>query len=110
MKNFLKYIRLKIKRIFLKIFLFSFTSENEKSGLWNEGYKFLYILGRDVNKGGAGGAIAPPHFGRIEGAAGRRTVLRFDVKVAVLLKLRLKIMTFLSHMSSPMLVYAFNTI
>ena len=30
------------------------------------------ILDRDLNKGGAGGAIAPPHFGRIEGAAGQR--------------------------------------
>jgi len=27
---------------------------------------------RDLNKGGARGAIAPPHFGRIEGAAGQR--------------------------------------
>ena len=27
---------------------------------------------RDLDKGGAGGAIAPPHFGRIEGAAGQR--------------------------------------
>ena len=38
------------------------------------------------------------------------TVLRFEVKVAVLAKLRLKIMTFLSHKFSPMLVYALNTI
>ena len=38
------------------------------------------------------------------------TVLRFDVKVAFFAKLRLKIMTFLSHMPSPMLVYALNTI
>ena len=29
-------------------------------------------LGRGVNKGGAGVAIAPPYFGRIEGAAGQR--------------------------------------
>jgi hypothetical protein len=27
---------------------------------------------RDLKKGGAGGAIAPPHFDRIEGAAGQR--------------------------------------
>ena len=41
-------------------------------------WKYLFILFvnvtyfRDLNKGGAGGTIAPPHFGRIEGAAGQR--------------------------------------
>ena len=32
----------------------------------------IFNVVRDLNKGGAGGAIAPPHFGRIEGAAGQR--------------------------------------
>ena len=31
-----------------------------------------FVQNRDLNKGGAGGAIAPTHFGTIEGAAGQR--------------------------------------
>ena len=40
-------------------------------------------------------------------------MLRYEVKVAfydLVAKLRLKIMTFMSHMPSPMLDYALNTI
>ena len=33
-------------------------------------YVSTYVHNRGVSKGGAGGAIAPPLFGRIEGAAG----------------------------------------
>ena len=32
----------------------------------------LNYAGTSLNKGGAGGAIAPPYFVRIEGAAGQR--------------------------------------
>ena len=35
--------------------------------MFSDSYNILY---RGVSKGGAGGAIAPPLFGRIEGAAG----------------------------------------
>ena len=37
---------------------------------------------RGVNKGGAGGAIAPPLFGRIEGAAGGGAALLLAILLA----------------------------
>ena len=49
-------------------------------------YKTSEILFRGVNKGGQGqgGAIAPPDFGRIEGAAGqwRRAALLLEFRLS----------------------------
>ena len=38
-------------------------------GVYMAWFLYLETIGRDLNKGGA---IAPPHFGTIEGAAGQR--------------------------------------